>query len=300
MKILLTGKNGQIGWELERILHRLGEVISTGRDDLDLADAEQIRDKVRQVQPDLIVNAAAYTAVDGAQDHKETAMAVNGVAPGILAREAKQLKAALIHYSTDYVFDGKKKSGPYTEEDATHPINAYGETKLAGERAVQEAGIPYLILRTSGVYGSRGKNFLRTIQKLAGEREELKVVDDQILAPTWCRSIAEATVKILTDHLATGPFDGESVFAHASGIYHLTCGGETNWHGFTKAILEGSGRKKNPRLTPIPTSEYPTPAARPEYSVLSNAKARIIFGVQLPNWEDALQQCLLDNQENLG
>ena len=222
-RILLTGKNGQVGWELQRTLAPLGEVVVLDRRQLDLSDPDQIRERVREISPDLIVNAAAYTAVDRAEAEPEPAMAVNGTAPGLLAEEAKRIGAAIIHYSTDYVFDGAKTT-PYTEEDAPNPLNVYGRTKLAGEQAVQAAGVPHLILRTSWVYGMRGKNFLLTILRLAREREELKIVDDQIGAPTWSRTIAEATAQILTS--GAWPVSG------ASGIYHLTASGSTSWYGF--------------------------------------------------------------------
>jgi dTDP-4-dehydrorhamnose reductase len=189
-RILLTGKNGQVGWELQRTLATLGEVVTLDRQDLDLADPDSIRRVVREHKPNLIVNAAAYTAVDKAEEESDLAMVINGTAPGILAEEAKRLSAAIIHYSTDYVFDGSKNT-PYTEEDAPNPLNVYGRTKLAGERAIQAVGAPYLILRTSWVYGMRGKNFLLTILRLARERNEIKVVNDQIGAPTWSRIIAQ-------------------------------------------------------------------------------------------------------------
>ena len=196
MRILVTGANGQVGWELQRTLQTLGDVVACDRGTLDLSDPDSIRGKVREIRPDVIVNAGAYTAVDRAESEPELAMAVNGVAPGVLAEEAKQLGALLLHYSTDYVFDGTKAE-PYLESDAPNPVSVYGSSKLAGEKAVEAVGGAYLIFRTSWVYGGRGKNFLLTMLRLAGEREELRVVDDQFGAPTWCRTIAEATAQVV-------------------------------------------------------------------------------------------------------
>lgn len=286
MKILITGKNGQVGWELQRTLAPLGEVVAVDRQALDLANPDAIRTLIRAVKPDLIVNPAAYTAVDKAESEPEAAMAVNGMAPGIMAEEAKKLGAAMIHYSTDYVFDGSK-AAPYTETDSPCPINVYGRTKLAGEQAIQAAGIPHLILRTSWVYGTRGKNFLLTILRLAGEREELKIVDDQIGAPTACRMIAEATAQILAQTRGN--------LGDVSGLYHLTAAGQTSWHGFTAAILETRSRlmgAASPRLSPIPTSAYPLPAPRPHYSVMSNERLQHTFGVAIPAWQNGLSLCM--------
>ncbi|MCL0085108.1 dTDP-4-dehydrorhamnose reductase [Thermodesulfovibrionales bacterium] len=285
-QIMLTGKNGQVGWELQRTLTPLGEVVALDRQRLDLADPDQIRARVREIKPSLIVNAAAYTAVDRAEEEPELATAVNGTAPGILAEEAKHLNAAIIHYSTDYVFDGTKTT-PYTEEDAPNPINVYGKTKLAGEQAVQAVGVPHLILRTSWIYGLRGKNFLLTILRLAREREELKIVNDQIGAPTWSRTIAEVTAEILKANTSS--------VMDSSGIYHLTASGSTSWYGFAKAILKlDSDRAEQVcrQLKPILTAEYPTPARRPTHSVLSNAKLKAAFGIALPDWEQSLKLTL--------
>lgn len=288
MKILITGKNGQVGWELQRTLAPLGEVVAVDRQALDLTSPDAIRALIREIKPALIVNPAAYTAVDKAESEPELAMAVNGIAPGIMAEEAKKLGAAMIHYSTDYVFDGSH-TAPYVETDTPCPINVYGRTKLAGEQAIQASGIPHLILRTSWVYGSRGKNFLLTVLRLAGERDELKIVDDQIGAPTSSRMIAEATAQIIAQTR------GE--LTEASGLYHLTAGGQTSWHGFTAAILENRARQSGaakPRLSPIPTSAYPLPAPRPHYSVMSNDKLRNTFGVAIPAWEIGLDLCMAE------
>ena len=310
MKILLTGKNGQVGWELQRTLATLGKIIPVDRNQLDLSNPDSIRTVIREAKPDLIVNAAAYTAVDKAESEPELAMAINGIAPGIMAEEAKRLNAAIIHYSTDYVFDGAKTS-PYVEDDAPNPINVYGKTKLAGEQAIQAAEVPYLILRTSWVYGARGKNFLLTILRLAKERDELKIVDDQIGAPTWSRMIAEATGQILAQCFSpliddlSGPsghrkpeFHKSRVTAFSrltdvSGVYHLTSGGQTSWYGFAKAILEcAPPLMPHPSLKPIPTSEYPLPAVRPKNSAISNDRLLQTFGIALPDWNYALRLCL--------
>lgn len=280
MNILLLGKNGQVGWELARTLAPLGNIVALNSQELDLADPDVIRGKVREFEPDVIVNAAAHTAVDKAESESDLAMKINGTAPGILAEEAKRLDALLVHYSTDYVFDGKKPGG-YTEEDQTGPVSVYGKTKLAGEEAVRNSGANHLIFRTSWVYGMRGRNFLLTMLRLMKEREELKIVDDQIGAPTWSRMIAEAT------SLAIAGFRDD-----LSGTYHMTAGGSTSWHGFAAAILELSGLEKKPRLLPIPTEAYPLPARRPQNSILSNEKLHSDFGIQLPDWRASLALCL--------
>lgn len=305
-KILLVGKNGQVGWELQRTLAALGDVVAVDRQDMDLANPDSIRNAIRAIQPNLIVNAAAYTAVDKAESEPDLAMAINGIAPGIMAEEAKRLGAAMVHYSTDYVFDGIKTS-PYTEGDIPKPISVYGKTKLAGEQVIQAVDIPYLIFRTSWVYGLRGKNFLLTILRLAKERDELRIVDDQIGAPTWSRMIAEATAIILAQCIYP-PFEkkgGEGFVPELSdhgGLYHLTASGRTSWHGFTKAILESmplQGVHSSfithhplPKLIPITTSEYPLPAPRPQNSVLSNTRCNQAFGVVLPAWEASLTLCM--------
>lgn len=290
MRILLTGVNGQVGWELQRTLAPLGEVIAADRSVLDLADTAGIRRSVAAIAPDLIVNPAAYTAVDKAESEPELAHAINAAAPGELAQAAAARGIPLVHFSTDYVFDGKK-SGAYIEADAPQPLGVYGASKLAGELAVQGAGIPHLILRTSWVYGLRGRNFLLTMLRLARERDSLAVVDDQFGAPTWSRLIAEATSLVIARWLDR-PDQSAS-----SGIYHLSCNGRTSWHGFTAAILAHlAGTEGNlARLAAIPTSGYPTPAARPANSQLDCGKLADTFGVRLPDWEQALALCLEQN-----
>jgi dTDP-4-dehydrorhamnose reductase len=289
-RILLLGKNGQVGWELQRALLPLGAVIALDRRQLDLSDPDRVRAVLRETEPDLIVNAAAYTAVDRAEEEPELAMAVNGVAPGILAEEAERQHAALIHYSTAHVFDGEG-TVPYTEKHEPNPPNAYGKTKLAGERAIQNTGVPHLILRTGWVYGMRGKNFLLTILRLARERKELKVVDDQIGTPTWCRAIAEATAQIL----AQSKGDFADLLGEHGGLYHLTAGGETSWYGFARAIVELDPNRAEQileGLKPIPTSEYPTPARRPAYLTLENEELNRRFGLKLPDWRTQLELAL--------
>jgi len=285
MKILLTGKTGQVGGELNNILKDMGELVSVEREQLDLSKIDSIEPAVLDIQPDIIINAAAYTAVDKAEEEPELAMTVNGVAPGVLAEAAKKVGASLIHYSTDYVFDGRSDI-PYREEDATCPLSIYGESKLAGEKNIAETGIPYLILRTSWVYSLQGKSFLRTIKKLAAEKDTLRIVDDQIGAPTWAGSIALATRKILEQCVR------DKSEPSLSGIFHLTCQGQSSWHGFAKEILDLSGASQNTQLVPIPTSDYPTPATRPPYSLLCNNKIKKAFAFEMPHWHDALKDCM--------
>ena len=292
MRILLIGKNGQIGWELQKALEGLGELTATGKNELDLCDPTQIQQIIHEIKPGLIINAAAYTAVDKAEEEPDLTMAVNGTAPGILAQEAKQIGSALIHYSTDYVFDGKIPSGAYQEEDAPNPLNVYGQTKLAGEQAIAQQAIPHLILRTSWVYGSRAKNFMLTILKLAKEQKEFRIVNDQVGAPTWCGVIAKATQQIILSLLDPSKEQISEKMNTISGIYHLSCKGETSWYGFAKAILDYSIETQPAKMSPIPSSEYQTPAKRPARSVLSNAKIARNLGIQMPLWEEALKQCL--------
>jgi dTDP-4-dehydrorhamnose reductase len=277
VKILLTGCNGQVGWELKRSLIRLGEVLAFDRASLDLANPDETVSRVREVKPDLIVNAAAYTAVDAAEQEAALAMAINGTAPGILAEEAQRHGSLLVHYSTDYVFDGSKRS-PYTEDDEPNPANVYGRTKLAGEDAVRASGCRHLILRTAWVYSDRGRNFLLTMLRLAREKPQLRVVNDQTGAPTWARDIAEATVSLL-QHPSS-----------PSGTFHLTAAGQTTWCGFAEAIVEKRGL--GVPVVPISSAEYPTPAARPAYSVLDNAKLMALTGIAMRAWDVALGDCL--------
>jgi len=292
MRILLTGKNGQVGGELNKILARLGEVTATNKTEMDLSDPNQIRYTLRQIKPELIINAGAYTAVDKAESEPELARAINCVAPKILAEEAKKLNAVLIHYSTDYTYNGETTRKPYTESDPATPINVYGKTKLDGDKAIELSGVSYLIFKTSWVYGLNSKNFLRTILGLAKQRTVLRVVDDQIGTPTWCQTIADATVKIITQLSDKNISPLSEKIYRVSGVYHMTCRGQVSWHRFAQAILEQTKPNPMPKLIAIPTTEYPTLATRPAYSVLSNSKLHKTFGVQLPHWEDALKSCL--------
>jgi dTDP-4-dehydrorhamnose reductase len=287
-RILVTGVNGQLGFELARTLQGLGRVVALDRASLDLASPEQIRAVVRDLRPALIVNPAAYTAVDRAETEAELAMRINGEAPGILAEEAKKLGTALIHYSTDYVFNGEK-SGAYLEDDTTDPQNVYGKSKLAGEQAITASGVDHLIFRTSWVYGARGKNFLQTMLKLGETRPELKVVADQIGAPTWSNTIATSTAHIVAQAFAAA---SPQWWNERSGIYHLSAAGETSWHGFAQAIFELATPGAGPSVLPIPASDYPTPAKRPSNSRMSNERLAAVFGIRQPDWRDALKLCV--------
>jgi dTDP-4-dehydrorhamnose reductase len=286
--ILLTGKNGQVGWELQRTLMPLGKVVALDADDLDLANPDAIRQTVKSIRPDIIVNPAAYTSVDKAESEPELAYAVNGIAPGILAEEAQYQNALVVHYSTDYVFDGTK-TGAYTESDRPNPQNVYGRSKLAGEEALRAVGGRHLILRTSWVYGSRGHNFMLTMLRLACERKVLRIVDDQIGAPTWSRSLAEVTAQILAQLYGPGM---QKAADEASGTYHLTSSGNASWHGFAAEILRQAGVQPMPQLVAIASHEYPTPAARPKNSVLSSEKLNRTFGLEAGDWRDNLRLCL--------
>jgi dTDP-4-dehydrorhamnose reductase len=287
--ILLTGVSGQVGNELERTLAPLGRVVATGRDALDLASERSIRDAVRRVAPRIIVNAAGYTAVDKAEAEPALAMQVNGTAPGILAEEAALLGALLVHYSTDYVFDGTS-ARPYTEEDAVNPVNAYGRSKLAGEEAIRAANPAHLILRTSWIYCERGSNFLLTILKLARQRAWLEVVDDQIGSPTWARALAETTARLLAD---------EKRCRENAGTYHLAAGGATSRFEFVRTIIEVAREKLDlpggwAQVRPIKTAQYPLPGARPLNSATSKDKIRRVFGIEMAPWRQQLEDCLGD------
>lgn len=283
MRILLSGINGQVGWELQRTLQPLGEVIALERSRFDLADANGMRSVVRELKPTHIVNPAAYTAVDKAESEADLALAINGTAPGVLAEEARRLGALLVHFSTDYVFAGDA-AAPYAEDAPTAPISSYGRSKLAGEHAIAASGCRHLIFRTAWVYGLRGHNFLRTMLRLARERDELRVVDDQHGAPTWSRMIAEATALALARH------DGQQ------GIYHLAAAGATTWHGFAAALLaratEVGALDRVPPVRRIASAEFSTPAQRPAYSLLSCRRLEQDFGIALPDWELQLRLCL--------
>jgi dTDP-4-dehydrorhamnose reductase len=286
---MLTGKNGQVGWELNRSLLPLGEIIALDRTQCDLSKPETLPALVQEIKPDVIVNAAAYTAVDKAESEEELVTSVNGVSPGVLAEEANKIGALLVHYSTDYVFDGTKET-PYTEEDMPNPINAYGRSKLKGEQAIHSVNTDYLIFRTSGVYAARGNNFLCTIIRLAQEKEELRVVADQVGAPTWARLIAETTSICLFKTI-----NERYIGASNSGIYHLTSSGVTSWYDFAKYIVDRSRKfsiNKLKSIKPITTDEYPTTANRPVNSKLRTDKLENIFNVVMPSWEQSLDLCI--------
>ena len=285
MKILLLGRHGQVSRELQACLSDQHELIVTGSEQLDLSQSQLLRECVRQYRPQLIINAAAHTAVDAAESQAEAAFAINARAPGILAEEAYELDIPLIHYSTDYVFDGSKDS-PYDEDDRPNPLSVYGRSKLAGEQAISAVGGKHLILRTSWVYSLHGRNFLLTMQRLLQERPELKVVSDQIGAPTWAGNIALATAQLIQRWQAgqTGNW----------GLYHFSAGGETSWFGFAEAIaaeLQAQG-KSVANLLPIPSSDYPTPARRPLNSRLDGSRLKRDWGVSLPHWHSGLLACL--------
>ena len=285
MKILITGQHGQVSQALQQQLHDLGELIVLGRDQLDLANPEQIRQQIRAQRPHLIINAAAHTAVDLAESEPDAAFAINAIAPGVLAEEAKALGIPLIHYSTDYVFDGNKPA-PYTEADPPNPLSIYGQSKLAGERAIAAVGGEYLILRTSWVYSNHGKNFLLTMQRLLQEKPHMRIVADQIGAPTWAGTIAASTRALIERWQAGKPGQW--------GIYHLTAQGDTSWFGFAQAIgeqLRAQG-KACAELEAIPSSAYPTPAKRPLNSRLDCSHLQQQWHVSQPQWQDALRECL--------
>ena len=285
-KILLTGKKGQLGQELELLLPQVGEVIALGKEELDLSQGDQIRDCINHYQPDLIINAGAYTAVDKAETESDLAYAVNADAPTILAESAEKIGARLVHFSTDYVFNGEKHK-PYTEADQPNPIGVYGKSKLAGEQGIQKHCSNYIILRTAWVYGVYGQgNFVKTMLRLGEEREALKVVSDQIGTPTWTNDIAKVIVGLITQ-LPSSP---------VQEIYHFTNSGVASWYDFSIAIFEEAKVLRFPlkihRVSPIPTTEYPTPAQRPAYSVLSGEKISKLLGVCPPQWRISLREML--------
>ncbi|HET7186070.1 MAG TPA: dTDP-4-dehydrorhamnose reductase [Terriglobales bacterium] len=301
--VLITGRDGQLGFELRRTLSPVSNIIAVDIDTVDLGDLDAVRKLVRDTRPTVIVNAAAYTAVDRAESERDIAHTLNGEVPGVLAEELKRVEGKLIvHYSTDYVFDGTA-TRPYTEDRDPSPISVYGQTKLAGERAVEQAGVPYAVLRTEWLYATRGANFLRTILRLARDGKPLRIVADQVGAPTWARMLAESSAIIIAFFLRASASEVNTL----SGTYHVTAAGQTNWHDFARAILEEElarlQRLGKPlawcetalaSLQPIPASAYPLPARRPGYSVLSNEKVERVFGIHLPDWRDQLHLAFED------
>lgn len=292
MKILLFGENGQVGWELQRSLAVLGEIVALGRDSTDycgdLADHEGIRATVQTLRPDIIVNAAAYTAVDKAESEPEHARRINATAPGVLAEAAARQDAWLIHYSTDYVFDGSG-SEPWMEEDTPAPLSVYGQTKLEGERLIQRSGCPHLILRTSWVYAARGGNFAKTMLRLAQERDRLTVIDDQVGAPTSAELLADVTAHTIR-HLQSHPQHG--------GLYHCVAAGETTWHAYAQFVIEYARKAgssiQTKEIAPIPTSAFPTPAQRPHNSRLDTRKLQATFDLTLPPWQQGVARLLTE------
>ena len=290
MKILLFGKNGQIGWELQRALAPLGELIAFGSADADFAQPDSLAATVQAVVPDIIVNAAAHTAVDRAESEPDLAMAINAESPAVLAREAAVLGAWLLHYSSDYVFDGSG-STPWTEDAPTAPLSVYGRSKLEGELAIRASGCKHLILRTSWVYAARGNNFAKTMLRLAGERDRLSVVDDQIGAPTGAELLADVSAHVLRTAIER---------PRVAGLYHVVAGGETNWHGYARhviALARKAGRSikvADDAIEPVPGSAFPTPARRPANSRLNTGKFRDTFGLALPAWQVGVERVLAE------
>lgn len=294
-RLLLTGKSGQVGFELQSALSALGEVHAVGRHKLDLNCADCIRTCVREIRPAVIVNAAGYTKVDEAESNPDQAMRVNGIAPGILAEEASRIGAVLIHYSTDYVYDGLL-GRPYVEDDEVNPVNLYGVTKLAGEKAIEAVGAAYVILRTSWAYSNRGVNFVQTLMRLARERKELRVVDDQYGSPSWARMLANATASLLRK---------QELITRHSGIYHLSATGTTSRYDFAKAILHHM-KKMSPAsanlatVTAIKTDQYPTPAKRPLHLTTNKDKIKSVLGIEMPRWEDQLEMFMNEHFAGIG
>lgn len=305
--ILVIGRNGQVARELPRNLRTLAPVTVVGRPEADLQDAGSLRQIIRKLSPAVVVNAAAYTAVDQAEKEFDVAMKVNGEAAGAIAEEAQRVNALLVHYSSDYVFDGTKQD-PYVEEDVPAPLSVYGASKLAGDRNIEAVGGSYLILRTSWVYDAHGKNFLNTITKLAPERPELQVVQDQIGAPTWSGDIAFATSQILGRLNASDPCSRPAeVLGQRRGVYNTTAQGSVSWYGFATEILNEmqrnapiSGKGLLAKVVPIATSEYRTPARRPMNSRLSNAKLESTFAIELPHWEASFKKVFAEKLSRTG
>ncbi len=303
LRILITGANGQVGWHLQRTLAPLGEVLAIDVEQVDLTDLDAVSRTVREFAPEVVTNAAAYTAVDKAESQPELTLAINVAAPARIAEECARSGALLIHYSTDYVYDGRKAS-PYDESDATAPLSVYGRTKLEGDQAIIASGCAHIILRTTWVYDTRGKNFLRTVLRLAREKEELRMVGDQFGAPTWARGLAESTAIIVAKSLERRDMTG----SWNSGLFHLTAAGQTSWAGLAQAILEDyealldwpadsgefGGPLKAKRVVPISSEQYQSPARRPRNSVLSNARIQAAFGIVMPDWRSQLRLALQD------
>jgi len=287
MKIVLIGKNGQLGWEFQQILPRLGDMIALGRDELDISDHHAVQKTLIELCPDLIINASAYTEVDLAETQIELATSINAIAPGIMAETARKTNAVFIHYSTDYVFDGKHNT-PYIEDDPTNPLNIYGKSKLMGEENIKQAGSAYLILRSSWVYSLRGNSFVNKVLGWSRKNKTLKIVNDQISGPTWARMLAEITCKVIADNTA----DFLNSMRERRGIYHLTGNGYTSRYEWAKRILAYDSKRTEQlvqTIEPVSSSEFPTPATRPLFSALNCEKFTKTFNLHLPDWEEALQ-----------
>jgi len=292
MKILLLGNTGQVGWELHRALLPLGDITALDYPTIDMSDSDNIRQVVHQAKPNLIINATAYTDVDKAESELDLALAINGTGPGILAQEAKRISAALIHYSTDYVFDGTKGE-PYTEQDTPNPLNVYGATKLAGERAIQDVGGAYLIFRTAWVYSLRRPCFVTKVLGWARKHETLRIVDDQVSNPTWARTLAEVTAQVISQ----GHHHLVETMIHKKGVYHLTGNGSCSRYEWANVILILDPNKKEQiirNVMAVSSDEFPTPALRPRNSALSNSKFIKTFGLNYPHWKQALRLMLME------
>lgn len=287
MKILVTGAKGQVGTEFCKLDHADAQIIAADRAEFDMSTEARIRSYLRELRPDVIINAGAYTAVDRAEEQQEICFAINAMAPRVLAEEAATLGSMLIHYSTDYVFDGKKE-GAYSEDDPVCPLGVYGRSKLEGERGIASSGARALVLRTSWVYSSHGRNFLLTMLRLAKEKPELRIVDDQVGAPTSAKAIAAATAGLVRNWASV------RAESFPSGVYHMTAAGSSSWCGFALAIFARAGLQRNPAIIPITSDEYPTPAARPKNSVLSNKRFQQAFGFRLPAWQEQLDEVMAE------
>ena len=292
MKIVLIGKNGQLGWEFQHMLPGLGDIISLGREEMDVSDHHTVQKTLIDLQPNLIINASAYTEVDYAETQIELATNINAIAPGVIAETARKINAAFIHYSTDYVFDGKNNT-PYTENDPTNPLNVYGKSKLTGEENIKQTGEAYLILRTSWVYSLQGNSFVNKVLGWSRKNKTLKIVSDQISSPTWARALADTTTQVITTHKA----NLSDILKERRGIYHLTGSGYASRYEWAKQILANDPSRTEQlvqTIEPVPSEEFPTPATRPHFSALNCEKLTKTFGLRLPNWEESLQVALTE------
>ena len=292
MRVVLFGKNGQVGWELERLLPELGELIAFNRQELDISDLGLVKNTLFELKPDLIINAAAYTEVDRAEKETEKAMLVNAEAPGAMAETANKINATLVHYSTDYVFDGTL-ARPYREDDLTNPLSVYGQSKLAGEKNIEQAGGSFLILRTSWVYSMRGNTFVNKMLAWARSHETLRVVDDQISNPTWAKALAESTFSLVSAHRD----NLQDVMKERSGIYHMAGTGHASRYEWGKEILNNASNRTDilaRTIQPVSSDTFPLPAARPPFSALDCSKLKETFQIQLPDWKNSLKAAMME------